>query len=616
MKTILIVGHRCSGKTSIVDALKNEGYTTFDLDREIESSQKLSPSQIIADNESRFREIETKTLARLCEHKDPTPRIISVGAGCLEFPHNAAVIWVYRDAWSHVAKNERDRLKPEMSFEEEVAWMRAIREPVWKRRAHLKIDIPDGRRFDRVVEKVAESIALLIRVAESDFAKTTWIVAPQQDIERAMIDVDLFGLAGIECRSDLVQHVPERENMIASLRHPDPDWLSARVSAKIFDIDIEYLPSVLDSQVLNDLDPRTLILSCHPDRVDPIDVERLIKAGRAVSESNPLWTDLVFKYAPKVETFDQLGFARALILPIQNAGLSLTFLPQGQRFRFFRILNLHTNTTNYIPSRLNCCHQSHIAALDLQDWLDHIDTNPQTKYRALIGDPVDGSQGSFWHNRENREENENTSYLKVPMSNDEVESGLAQLLSLGIDELSVTSPLKKHFALNGHQGIPKSYGIQILETPDTDIRFANTLKYVNRKWTGIDTDYIGMLSALEELKGRGIDKGTIALFGRGDVSRAVLAAIKESDWQVVYHTGARDGWVEELTSSENNTELPASVNLIVNMSGSAAFDGACKCDAWIDLHYNNTQIHPAAIYFTGDTFFEAQAKAQRKFWST
>lgn len=606
MKTILIVGHRCSGKTSIVDALKNEGYQTFDLDREIQSSQNQSPSQIIADDETQFRELEIKTLDQLVTHTDPRPRVISVGAGCLEFPQHAAILWVYRDGWDAVAKTERNRLRSQMSFDEEVAWMRATREPVWKRRAHLKIDIPAGRRFDRVVKNIAESIALLLRVPESDFAKKTWIVAPQNDIERAMVDVDLFGFAGIECRSDLVQNVPESENIIASLRHPDPEWLSARASAKVFDVDIEYLQSLLESRVLDELEPRKLILSCHPDRVDPIDVEGLIKAGRAVEYSNPSWTDLVFKYAPKVETFDQLGFARALILPIQKAGLDLTFIPQGSAFRFCRMLNLHTNITNYIPSRLNSCHQALVAALDLQEWLDHIDNDEDTIYRALIGDPVDASQGSFWHNFESRTHDENTSYLKIPMKKNDLESGLAQLISLRIHQLSVTSPLKKHFALEGPEGVPKSYGMQILETADDQIRLANTLHFNGKNWIGLDTDWVGMSAALNELKTHDISYGTIALYGRGDVSRAVLAAIALTDWEVVYHTGARDGWID----------APSAVTLVINMSGRDAIEDACRCEAWIDLHYSNTTPHPTALYFSGDTFFEAQAKAQRTFWLT
>ena len=264
--------------------------------------------------------------------------------------------------------------------------------------------------------------------------------------------------------------------------------------------------------------------------------------------------------------------------------------------------NKHACVKSKIPKQTSFVFT--VQAFDLQDWLCHIDDNENTFYRALVGDPVDGSQGSLWHNRKSRKQHENASYLKIKMTHDDVESGLAQLSSLGINQLSVTSPLKKAFALGSREGVPKSYGMQILETPDDRIRFANTLSFDGQKWHGLDTDWVGMMSAFEELKEHGITKGTIALYGRGDVSRAVLAAIKATAWEVVYHTGARDGWVD----------APASVTLVINMSGREAFEDACRCEAWIDLHYNNTVSHPSALYFSGDTFFEAQANAQREFW--
>lgn len=605
MYTILLVGHRCSGKTSISDALAYRGYACFDLDREIETLTSSSPEEIIASDEGHFRELEVQTLNALHSQatldEDSRPRIISVGAGCLSFPEDAIIIWISRKNWSNIAAQERERLKIEMSFEEEIAWMCATREPVWKRRAHLKIDVPSGRSFDRIVEKVAVSIEQLLRVSQSEFAKKTWIVASQRDLERAINDVNIFDFAGIECRSDLVQSPPNIKKMIASLRHFDPDWLSARSNAMVFDIDIKYIGDVLSRNILGDLEPRQLILSVHPDRVDPIDLEQLIAAGRALQERHPNWTNIVFKYAPLVESFDQLGFAKALVHPLAKAGLQITFLAQGKTFRFYRILNLTTNITNYIPARINEGNDPSFLGYDLQDWLDHIDVNEASNFQALIGEDIERSQGSFWHGQQSRKAKLSDSYLKIPMRASELESGLAQCVNIGIHQLSVTSPLKKNFAMPEKKGIPRSYALEILDTPDQAIRMANTLQYDGEKWLGLDTDVEGMLAQLNELK---LEKGSVALFGKGDVSRAIRAAIDQTQWKLVYHTGSREGWLD----------IPAKVDLVVNASGREAFEGAPKCTFWVDLHYRNTLEHTEAIYSNGDLFFEAQGRAQRKFW--
>lgn len=613
MKSILLVGHRATGKTTICRGLRTFGFECLDLDEVIEKESNRTPEAWVRESEMKFRSMEIETIKRLVSETGTTPRVISVGAGCLSLPRSALVIWISRDGWAHTAAAQRARLRDDLSFEEEVAWMKANREPTWRARAHVKIDIPQGRAPHRVIDTVGTLIEWLLGVPTKNDVKKIWIVATGRTLDRAMVDVEHFGFEGIEVRDDLMSTPIEAKNILASVRTAGSGWISQHPQAVAYDIDVELVADVLARGDLDDLEPRQLLLSSHPGRVDPIDIERLIAAGRTIEAQRPEWASrLVFKYAPLISEFDQLGLASALIEPLRRSGLKTSFLPQGELSSFLRPIIASENATNYLPSRLKPTRigggEETITPFDFQDFLPFL-IGDVTQYRALIGAHASWSQGDVWHRRRALQEGRTVGYLKVDVPHEaQLEACLNQLLDRGVEELSVTSPLKKFFAYDVTQLAAnelRPYAQQLVNVPESRIAFANTLRYQDGRWSGIETDSVGMLAALHEIEAT-ITPGPVAVIGRGDVSKAVRTAIDASEWTLGLHVGAREGW----------GEVTDRFALIVNASGTPQFHGAPKSDAWLDLHYVGTVACDDRLYFTGDRFFEAQAEAQWDWWST
>lgn len=123
-----------------------------------------------------------------------------------------------------------------------------------------------------------------------------------------------------------------------------------------------------------------------------------------------------------------------------------------------------------------------------------------------------------------------------------------------------------------------------------------------------DTDAMGLRATLTHIQQLGITPGTVAMIGHGGVSPAMVRAIEQSDWTLIHHARARQGWTKD---------APASVDLIINASGDSdtAYIEPPDHAIWLDLHYTNARAPLTdALHLNGRHFFDAQAKAQRHFW--
>ncbi len=630
LKNIYIIGHRGTGKSTTARLaariLADKSLELdleldhVDLDDVIEAGEDQTCAEIIADSEPRFRDLERQYLAEVTSEHTDKPRIIALGGGFHPVPDDGAVIWLYRDGWQDVARSARAQLRPDTDFAAEVDWMISEREPRWEDAAHLRIDVPRGRGPERTAHELATAIGWLLELDESALAKRTWVVpAGPEQFERAARDAELFGLAGVEVRSDLMAAEDADElsvDVLASLRTSDPEWLANFEDAAALDIDVSLLDEVLEAGVLARMSPRPLLLSWHPsesaaqsdDRWD----DRLVVDAMTVAEHHPEWADdVVLKYAPTLTDYADLRDHFDAVRQLRDEAFDVTFLPQGAQFAWCRPPLAVENATNYVPVGLGPHRRRHTdnpvkTPLDLQGWLPHLAGphlvgNQPTGFEALVGDPVESSQGDVWHRRASREEGRNTSYLKIPFgrgqSTDQLEFLLDCAADLGVCGLSITSPLKR----------------TILE-PDgvvnpEDLSAANTLRRVYGTWEATDTDEFGMRATLEAAKEQGVAPGSVAIIGRGGVSPAVLRAIDESDWELVHHASGRKGWT---------AEAPEEVQMVVNAAGDSdtAYTDAPDCEVWVDLHYSGVRPAPAGakLHLIGDTFFDAQARAQRAYW--
>lgn len=619
--TTLLVGHRGTGKTTIATQLGRlyPQLEILDLDAQIERNQDASCAELIArDGLARFRDLERDTLTQLLSQPPQAPRVIVLGAGCEHIPSGPLCVWIWRRDWTHAALKERARLWPELSDEQELERMRQTREPRWAQAAHLKLDLEPGAPDQYNARRLARQLEWAHQAREHVNASRTWIVpADQGQVERASADALNLGLAGVELRSDLfasAPHTPAR--WLASLRHDDPSWLTQYAhTAAAIDLDLSTLERVFAQDTLQALKPRRLLLSSHAP-THSLDAWRLLLAAATTLATRcPQWAPhLELKYAPAISSLHELS---ALLHEVHHAQspYPLTLLPQGQDWAWTRpILLAYGNTSNYIPARLSdwrlpgqpSGQPAPPSPYDYQSWLPLM-TGPQPRrFDALIGQPVRYSIGDELHREAalNDPEQADRGYLKIPLpstlSADELDQALELFERLGLRGLSVTSPHKRLLPQAARINNPQ------------DLEAANTLTLTARGWLLHDTDHLGMRASLDALEAMGIKPGSVAIFGQGGVSHALLDAIAHSDWRLIHHASAREGWSER---------APEHVDLIINASGDsdAAYLNSPSSLAWIDLHYNQVRPAPqtpaARIHLNGMIFFKAQAKAQRDLWA-
>ena len=627
-----LIGHRTSGKTTLasaIAALQPHLFSAIDLDRVIEQEEERTCAQIIAQHEPYFRQLEIAYLDKLLalDTHDTPHRLITPGAGCLHLPQGPLAIWIQRDGWMTSALSQRARLRPRLAPERELEAMRLRREPVWAARAHAILPITHGTPVQTSIQRLLEVLLAMLQAPESTLTQKSFLIpSTPTELTRAHADHHALGTQGIELRSDLLPHLSpedllEETPYLLSLRSPDTTWLQNLCPfASRIDIDIELLET-FEKNIEKIASPDEVILSSHPPKgAERSTQELLANLEEAASRIPHGRHAITLKLAPWYDSFAALleGFDT-----VQNTSHTypLTFLPQGRQFAWMRPwLATHRNATNYLPVTLHPIHQqtmadedaiARAAYFDLHDWLPHLTSEAPTHFDALLGDPVDASQGDWWHRMEAIRQGEtHRSYLKIPVprtsSQEEWRALFTLLERMQIHGLSITAPHKR----------------TICELPWTapadgasaHLEAANTLAYdqSTRTWLYCDTDHHGLIATLEHLtQEAGIEPGSIILIGQGGVSPAITSAIEASTgWSLVHHASAREGWTEE---------TPSHATLVINAAGNldTPYHNPPSCTVWIDLHYRDVRVPPSSctLHLNGDIFFAAQARAQRTFWA-
>lgn len=570
-RDFLFFGHRTSGKSTLARELSQRGWEVQDVDQIIEQRLGKTCAQIIAENEPFFRRTEVEITQALSLDTTTRPRIIVCGGGLETFPERPVGVWISRDGWEESASLERSRLRPEDSFEREVEWMKLTREPRYRHAADIRFHIPRGRTIARCADELEDLLRWLDGPSPTIASKTYMVLPKSEDLKRAEARVVRLGLAGLEVRSDCAEDARPSVPVLASLRTYTPDWLREFPNAT-WDIDIEFLDAAIISGIF-ELKPRRLVLSAHPDSV--ADFAHL-KAART---RLPLaWREhSELKFAPKCTVEDAL--------PLPNAE---TFIPQGKEMAWMRHVLCQTNTLNYLPLGLAEHHGglASLPPLDLQDWLPFWGLDSTASYDALLGFPSIQSQGDWWHQRASQKEERKRGYLKIPCAPEMFAKTLSTLLKLGIQNLSITSPLK---ALAG----------DVCHSSDP----LNTMRWdaSNQTWEGIDTDATGMRAALQTSSTYCQNRPRHAVIvGSGAVTPAIKRVLTENQWSFDEVTG------------RSNEAIPAAT-LLINATG-RGITRPHTAHVQLDLHYTAVEPSSAPVHLNGDVFFEAQAAEQRIFW--
>lgn len=592
--SFILIGHRGSGKTTLGRRMAEaRGVAFIDLDDVIESLEGRPAAALVAEDERRFRLLEQETLLEIVGRTSPC--VIATGGGCPAWPPGLRTIWIYREGWERTAIGERRRLRPELDEEEEIAWMRETREERYRRAAHLRLFIERGCSVDEAARRLLFLSGWLDEAAGTPGLAKSWIVPRDpEDLPRAIADVRLFGLAGVEIRSDVFPEIPALDvPWLASLRSEDAGFFQRAREASAFDCDAGLL-RFLD---LRDLTPRPLILSSHPDDVFKEFFDFLTGLPAWIGQAFPDWQSHVrLKWAPRIKSWVELRYANQLYKVFEKAGGRLTVLPQGKNWKWMRVLRLFNgNDHNYLST--GCLEHSHRPP-SLDYFLPHVIGNHARDFYGVIGTPVEHSIGDIFHRALALQADAGAStYVKIPVKTDEIDNCLHLLPQIGFIGLSVTSPLKSSIFTSNFVGT------------ESEITAGNTLSLIKGSFLLYDTDQMGMEAALAAIEADGVEPGPVVLYGSGGVSTAVTRALENRGWGPIVTLPARDGWGD-------HTDM--SYQLVIDASGGdgSAHAHAPECAAWLDLRYRDIPVPPsrAKRFYNGTTFYKAQALAQREIW--
>ena len=163
---IILIGYRCSGKTSVGKRLARElGRLFVDTDDWLKEKAGRSISNIVEDDGwEGFRQLEREVIQEVCS-RDNT--VIATGGGAILDPANVAamqrngrVVWLKvspQKVKQRMARDENtDDLRPSLTSKglyDEIVDVLKEREPLYEQAMDLVIDT-DHKTIDEIVHKV------------------------------------------------------------------------------------------------------------------------------------------------------------------------------------------------------------------------------------------------------------------------------------------------------------------------------------------------------------------------------------------------------------------------------------------------------------------------------
>lgn len=176
---IRLVGHRCTGKTSVGRLLASKlGFAFLDTDELLEARQGMTIRNIVAKKGWEvFRAIERKILLELLDRERA---ILALGGGVVLDPQNrrdlrarGINVWLLA---SHETILRRMRQDPRssssrpplkgFSSEEELPLLIEEREPLYEEVAHIKVET-DERPLEEIVEEIIANLSLITQDPEN-----------------------------------------------------------------------------------------------------------------------------------------------------------------------------------------------------------------------------------------------------------------------------------------------------------------------------------------------------------------------------------------------------------------------------------------------------------------
>lgn len=558
MKRILI-GQRGVGKTSFLN--RHQIYFPdiihYDLDAEIEKETQKKISEIFNEaGEIVFREYELNIFKRLIQQDS---FVISVGGGFnpKDIPEFIEVIYISRrtDSDGRIFLN-RPKINKDLTDLEDSLKLYNSRHVKFLDRADFVYHMPEGLKSPDNIEK---------QIFEFNLNISSYLTVQKNNNLEMKHNF-------LELRDDIFNHnqitniIKENfsKNFIISCRKNNSEILA---DYKLKNIKYDWA------------------LELGPPPLDLIDLNNIVSAheGDILSCINRLaqFENFHLKLCPVIKNWSELelGYEWQRKNPDSRSFLPRTLTGKSD-YRWYRILATRFQKINFVQGLQDFDDQPSFYELKKFN-----DINMTKEFGAVVGYPIHQSRSFIEQN-----------ILLVPILEKDFYQGIAFLVSLGLNRLAVTSPLKK---------VAAEFCNLKLEI--------NSLVLKKDKWIGISTDHYGFNKLVELIPDQ--LKKNIVVWGSGAVTSALL---KEMPDLKIY--SARTG-IAKNTEAKDNPQI-----LIWASSRSQAVQWPhlvypnWKIEIILDLNYaeNSMGIECAkyfnAKYISGLEMFYEQAKYQRQFW--
>lgn len=134
------------------------------------------------------------------------------------------------------------------------------------------------------------------------------------------------------------------------------------------------------------------------------------------------------------------------------------------------------------------------------------------KWYAVLGNPIHHSISPKMHEYWFDQNHINASYIPILVERDALKQTVESLRLLGCSGFNVTVPFKEEI-------------VPLLDTLDISAELAgavNTVVRHDNQWVGYNTDGLGLLASIEQLKA----DSRILIIGAGGAARGIVAALK------------------------------------------------------------------------------------------
>lgn len=598
-----VIGHRGTGKSELIKRLQvyidDESVDFIDLDTEIEKKiGKTIPELFLEHGESYFRNLEKQLFFEILQKPNKNSYIV-LGAGfdVSVIPSDVKVLWVKRktDLDGRIFLN-RPRLNPELSPLDEFRKRARERELNYRLRADEIYLMPEGEFANQ---------QRLMQIEKSILTHTVTnvrgIITVSPDIFTSKEKFSYFkycyansGIFAFELRDDWITWAQANEfilefpdsKIIYSFRKLQQitDFLQEYENLKIFE-KIAFVDWAWElgepTDVLKFFAKDKIILSLH-DAARKSDWEK--------------YEYLVghMKYAPEIFTFTQIKTEHGWQSEKPN---SRSFLPRSAngRWEWYRLLQKDRQLINFWK-------EGEGSAADqpsLASWL--MTPSSFKKFAAVLGDPIFHSftplqHSSFFYKK-------NMPVFAITVSRDEWNEAIEVLRALGLTHAAVTSPHKENAAkLCGHK----------------ELKAVNTLywDYTQNSWIGTSTDEKGFVELIEGIGMIAPLQHDIAVWGGGGTLETIKKALPYASY-----FSSRTGKIKD-----DGTYQQSLHPKIVVWAAPRSAETVMPPSTWkpvfvYDLNYKEDSMGREyaqlcqANYQSGIKMFEAQALAQKIFWS-